>query len=60
MDDAVEMLATMKHTCSLDIAEANPDGLSVREIGKVFGVTKQAMAVEYRDAITMVRQSVKS
>lgn len=48
IDDAVEQLSIMPYTCSLDVAEAFPDGLSPRRIGWLLGVTEQAVDGETR------------
>jgi hypothetical protein len=42
IDDAVEQLAGMRHTCALDVADEYPDGLTERSVGLVLGVTEKA------------------
>lgn len=43
VDEAVEALSQMEHTCALDFVEANGEGDQVlaRDIGEALGVTKQ-------------------
>lgn len=45
-DGAVDHLATMPQTCSLDVADANQDGAKLVEIGAMLGVTNEALRQE--------------
>ena len=54
-DDAVSHLSVMAHTCSLDVAERYPDGLSEDSVGALLGVTGQALGEEARAALAKLR-----
>lgn len=45
-DNAVDHLAEMPKTCSLDVADANQDGTKLAEIGEMLGVTNEALRQE--------------
>jgi len=51
IDDAAEQLANMMHTCSLDVVDAYPDGLSEGSVALLLGVTEQAINAETRNAL---------
>jgi hypothetical protein len=42
IDDAVELLQSMRYTCALDIADEYPDGITDRGVGLVLGVSERA------------------
>ena len=48
IDDAVEALSRMPFTCSLDVREAYPDGLSAGSVGWILGVTEQEIEREVK------------
>jgi hypothetical protein len=48
IDEAVELLSYMPYTCSLDVVDAFPDGLSPRRVGWLLAVTEQAIDAEGR------------
>ena len=45
----------MAHTCSLDVVERYPDGLSEDSVGALLGVTGQALGEEARAALAKLR-----
>jgi hypothetical protein len=46
MDDALERLQSMRWTCALDVVDAHPDGISAAAIGRILGVSEQAIDAE--------------
>jgi hypothetical protein len=46
IDDALELMHRMPYTCSLDVVEDYPDGLSASMVAWLFGVTEQSIARE--------------
>jgi hypothetical protein len=48
IDDAVELLPRMRYTCSLDVAEDYPDGVSESSVAWLLGVTESAVHAELR------------
>jgi hypothetical protein len=46
--EGVELLSYMPYTCSLDVVDAFPDGLSPRRVGWLLAVTEQAIDAEGR------------
>jgi hypothetical protein len=42
IDDAVELLHSMRYTCALDVADEYPDGITERGVGLMLGVTEKA------------------
>jgi hypothetical protein len=42
IDDAVELLQSMRYTCALDIADEYPDGITERGVGLVLGLGERA------------------
>lgn len=61
IDDAVEQLSRMPHTCALDVADQYPDGLTAGNVGWLLGITEQAIEREtgkehVRDALRDLRE----
>lgn len=61
IDDAIELLAGMRYSCALDVVDAHPDGLDRKKVGRMLGVTKQAIESEERqpsvvDALAELRE----
>lgn len=48
IDDALELLSSMRYTCSLDVAEDFPDGIDYPSIGALVGVTDKAIEQEIK------------
>jgi len=59
IDDAAEQLANMMHTCSLDVVDAYPDGLSEASVAILLGVTEQAINAETTNALREYKRRVK-
>lgn len=59
-DDAVEQLASMMHTCSLDVVDAYPDGLAEASVAVLLGVTEQAINAETRSALRKLKERLPS
>lgn len=57
IDDALEQLATMEHTCSLDVADAHPTGIFPAALASLLGITTQRAHVEVEALI--VREDVR-
>ena len=55
IDDAMEQLANMMHTCALDVVGAYPDGLSEGSVALLLGVTEQAIHAETQKALRKLR-----
>ena len=51
IDDAAEQLASMMHTCSLDVIDSYPGGLSEGSVAVLLGGTEQAINAETRGAL---------
>lgn len=51
--DAVALVETMPSTCLLDVADANPDGLTLDEVGALLGVTRER--IRQIEAVATVR-----
>ena len=58
IDDALEHLATMEHTCALDVSDANPDGMQLADIGRALGVTCEAIRSELQPAAAKLREGL--
>jgi hypothetical protein len=50
IDDAVELLQSMRYTCALDIANEYPDGITERGVGLVLGVSERAARADLAHA----------
>lgn len=59
IDDAVELLSRMRYTCSLDVVEAYPDGLSDAGIAHLLGIHEQLVDAEARAALSKHRDGVR-
>lgn len=46
----------MKHSCALDVAEANPDGLSFSEIGEKLNLTRERVRQIQEEAFKNVKK----
>jgi hypothetical protein len=55
IDDAVELLQSMRYTCALDIADEFPDGITERGVGLVLGVSERAARVDIARATKTLR-----
>jgi hypothetical protein len=55
IDDAVEQLMGMRHTCALDAADEYPDGLTERSVGLVLGVSEKAAHGDVQRATERLR-----
>ena len=55
IDEAAELLANMIHTCSLDVVNDYPDGLSESSVALLLGVTEQAINAETRAALEKLK-----
>jgi hypothetical protein len=51
IDDATEQLGSMMHTCSLDVVDDYPDGLTERSVAFLLGVTEKAIRAELKSAL---------
>jgi hypothetical protein len=58
IDDAVEQLMSMRYTCSLDIGDQFPDGLTQKSVGLVLGVSEKAAHAEVHQAVDELRDGV--
>ncbi|MGN6107941.1 MAG: hypothetical protein ACTHU0_22725 [Kofleriaceae bacterium] len=56
IDDAVELLSSMRYTCALDVVDDYPDGIFPSAIGMLLGISEQA--VEQDLGKDSVRQSL--
>lgn len=59
IDDAVEALSRMRYTCSLDVAEAYPDGLPDHALAQLLGCHEQLVDAEARIALRNHRNAVR-
>jgi hypothetical protein len=59
IDDAVEQLSCMAYTCSLDVAQDYPDGLTEKSVAIVLGVTEKAINAEARTALIEFRARMR-
>jgi hypothetical protein len=59
IDDATERLSNMMHTCSLDVVDGYPDGLSESSVALLMGVTEQAINAETRTALIKFRAGLR-
>jgi hypothetical protein len=50
IDDAVEQLMGMRHTCALDIAAEYPDGITERSVGLALGISEKAARADIERA----------
>ncbi len=48
IDDALELLSSMRYSCVLDVAEDYPDGIPYGSIGLLLGVTDKAIEQEVK------------
>lgn len=60
IDDATEQLSNMMHTCSLDVVDGYPDGLSESSVALLLGVTEQAINAETRNALRKLKAGLQS
>jgi hypothetical protein len=58
IDDAVELLQSMRSTCALDLARDYPDGITERGVGLVLGVSETAARADIDRAIGKLRSEV--
>lgn len=58
IDDAIELLERMPHACSLDVADANPDGFPLVEVARLLGVTTAAIKNEVGPAGLALRKGL--
>ncbi len=56
IDDAVELLQSMRYTCALDIADEYPDGITERGVGLVLGVSEKAARADIDRATGKLRE----
>lgn len=59
IDDAVEQLMGMRHTCALDVADEYLDGVTERSIGLVLGVSEKAAHADITRATERLRVKVR-
>lgn len=59
IDDATEQLSSMMHTCSLDVVDQYPDGLSEGSVALLLGVTHQAVNAETRIALRKFKAGMR-
>lgn len=50
IDDAVELASRLEYTCSLDVADAYPQGIPPSRIAEIWGVSEQLVDAEVREA----------
>lgn len=55
IDDATEQLSNMMHTCSLDVVDGYPDGLSESSVALLLGVTEQAINAETKSTLRKLK-----
>ena len=55
IDDAVELLQSMRSTCALDIVDEHPDGITERGVGLVLGVSERAARADVARAGEQLR-----
>jgi hypothetical protein len=57
LDDAVEQLQGMEHTCALNVAERSlaPTGLTQQAVADILGGTQKAVHAELRLALIKLR-----
>jgi hypothetical protein len=60
IDDAVEALSRMEHTCVLDVAAAHPDGIPDQHIARLLGLHEQAVDRMARPALGKLHGHVES
>ncbi|MBC7974964.1 MAG: hypothetical protein H7138_08255 [Myxococcales bacterium] len=53
-------LSSMMHTCSLDVVDAYPDGLSEGSAALLLGVTEQAINAETKAALVKLRRRLQA
>ena len=60
IDEATEQLGSMMHTCSLDVTDQYPDGISEGAVALLLGVTRQAIQQETQIALRKFREGMKA
>jgi hypothetical protein len=58
IDNAVELLQSMRYTCALDIADEYPDGVTERSVGAVLGVSEKAAHADLQRATDRLRSGM--